>query len=126
MVAGFNIRTPTDEDMEIFIMYEVTSQLLSDPQYIIHANNEKSAQLSQGVGPSKHQLMMIDTNFEYGSNITHINLLVMCKMDPTMMIPLEINELYNTSHSSGDDSYHLVYRSDYDMDISNVDTNIRT
>ena len=35
----FNIRTPTDEDMVIFTIYEVTIQILWDPQDPIYANN---------------------------------------------------------------------------------------
>ena len=51
---GFNIRTPMDEDREIFYMYEITSQLFWYPQYPSYAKNENSYQLSQEVELSKH------------------------------------------------------------------------
>ena len=48
VTAGFDIGTPTDDDKEIFPMYDVTSHLLWDPQYPIHAKNKKAADLSHG------------------------------------------------------------------------------
>ena len=53
-----------DEGMKILPMYEVTSQLFWDPNYFSHAKNEKAYQLSQGVEPNKHCLMMVDIDCE--------------------------------------------------------------
>ena len=64
VAAGFDIRTPMDEDMKILPMYEVTSQLFWDPNYFSHAKNERAYHLSQGVEPNKHCLMMVDIDCE--------------------------------------------------------------
>ena len=50
VVAGFNIRTPTYEDMKILPMYEVTIQLFWRPHDPCHIKNNKADQFSQGVG----------------------------------------------------------------------------
>ena len=68
---------------------------------------------------------MVDTNSEYGSNITRVNLSALCTMDPTMMTLLIRNKYDNTLYSSGYDSYHQVNTSDDGMDISGSDTYIR-
>ena len=39
VAAGLDIRTPTNEDMEILPMYDVTSQFIWDPQDLIHSKN---------------------------------------------------------------------------------------
>ena len=76
-------------------MYEVTNQILCYPQYTSHAENKKAYKLEQGVEPKNHWLMMVDTNCEYGSNRTRVNLLELWKMDPTMVIKLGRDELDN-------------------------------
>ena len=125
LVTGFDIIAPADEYMEIFPMYEVTHQIIWYPQDNIHDNNKKAYQLSQGVEPINHWIMMVDTNSEYGSNITRVNLSALCKMDPTMMTLLIRNKYDNTLYSSDYDSYHQVNTSDDGMDISGSDTYIR-
>ena len=103
-------------------MYEVTNQILCYPQYTSHAENKKAYKLEQGVEPKNHWLMMVDTNCEYGSNRTRVNLLELWKMDPTMVIKLGRDELDNKLYSSGDDSYHIADNSDYGMEIRGSDT----
>ena len=85
LVTGFDIRAPADEYMEIFPMYEVTHQIIWYPQDNIHDNNKKAYQLSQGVEPINNLLMMVDTNYEFGSSITRVNPSVLWKIDPTMV-----------------------------------------
>ena len=43
-------------------------------------------------------------------------------MDPTAPELLSRDELKYLSDSSDDDSYHIVYSSDYDVDINNNNT----
>ena len=69
--------------------------------------------------------MMVDNNCKYGINSTRVTVSVLYKMDPTMAKQLIIYELYDKSYSSGDDSFHIVGSSDYDMGIINSYTDIR-
>ena len=75
--------------------------------------------------PIKHQLMVVDTNFEYGRNSTRVNLSAMWKMDPMMATLLRRYELDDKSDSSCDNRYHLVDSSDDEIYISNINTDIR-
>ena len=64
---------------------------------------------------------MVDTNYEDKDISIHVNLSELCKMDPTIPVLLNRDELYNPSDSSDEYSYHLVYSSDNYMDISSGD-----
>ena len=57
MAAGFEIRNPTNEDMEILDTYELTSQLLWYTQDNRHEKNDKEHQLSHGVEPIKNWIV---------------------------------------------------------------------
>ena len=111
--------------MEILTIYEIKNQLLCDPQDPSHAKNWKSAHFSQGVELINHRRMMVYTNCEYGSIITHVNMSVLWEMDPTMEKQLGRDELDDKSDYSGDDRYHLVEISDDDTYIRYGDTYIR-
>ena len=96
--AVFDIITPTDQGMEILPMYELLSQLLLDPQDPRHVKNDKEYQLSHGVEPIKHWIVMVDTNCEYVNSNTSVNLSVLWKMDPTMVAQLGKNEFFDKSN----------------------------
>ena len=70
--------------MEIFLMYEVTRKILWDPHDYSTTTNDMADQLSQGVEPSKHRIMMLDAKYEDESISTRVNMLVMWTMDQTM------------------------------------------
>ena len=96
-------------------MYEVTRQLFWDPNNPGHANNKKSALLSQEVESIKHQLIMVDNEYEDRDNIACGNMSALWKMYPMMPALLDRDTMDDTSDYSDYDTYHIVDSIKYGM-----------
>ena len=69
-------------------IYEEIIQLLWDSQDPNHSKDEKLAQLSQGAELINHWIMMVYSNYEYGSIITGVSLLEVGTMELNMVTQL--------------------------------------